>query len=1146
VIQPTNDRTTPELPDSATKGGKMGGTAFKASRELGLLRVPASWLLAFLLAAGGTPAFAQEQAPACAPVIARVVSLQGTVEVQRAGTANWLGIRRLDTSICAGDRLRTAPSSRAALFVQPETLVRVDQNTTITLQQSTDEISVEFSKDEVSHVARNAQSCGAGYFITRFPKRFRVTTPHLNAAVEGTEFMVESSCEASQVTVLEGRVLSQVAATQELRSLTAGQQVTAAPGTPTAFSTVIKPADAVQWVLRYPPLSDAGATGNRAGLARAEASLQAGRVDEALQEIGAALGSNPGDANALALRSIIQVAKNDQVAAMESARAAAAAEPGNYRGWLALSYAQQASFELEAALESAQRAQSLNVDSSLLYARVAELQLSLGNREAAERAARAAVNANPSESTAHTIMGYVNLAAIETKAARADFTTAIEGDSFNPMPRLGLGLAMIREGHLTQGREQLEIAVALDPRNSLLRSYVGKAYYEERTNKRGELASSQLDIAKTLDPNDPTPWLYEAIRLQSINRPVEAASALHESIALNDNRAVFRSRLLLDSDLAARNAGLGGVYRNLGFEQLALIQGYQSLRADPSDYTSHRLLADHYDSLPRHEIARVNELFKSQLLQPLNATPIPAQAGQASLFLSPTVGPSSVSFNEFTQLFTRDQLRIQASGVVGGNDTIGNDLTVAGIRNRFSFNLGQYHFETDGFRENNDSKQDVLNAYFQYALSGDTSALAELRTTKTEQGDLNLLFDPTTFDPSFRQDEDTDSLRLGIRHDLSNRSQLLGSILFQDADIETSFDPGFEFADEFQGYTTELQHIYRADGWNLVSGIRYIDLEQDTTQTVPGFVLDPPVEGSVTTTRSFAIKDVTGYAYADIELAAGFELTVGAGATSSQGRAFKADQVNPKFGITWQPSADITVRASAFRTLQPTSFSRSNIQPFLEPTEVTGFNQYFFGTEGEDVWRYGIAFDQQATANIAVGLELSSRNIETPIVFIGPPEESFVLETDEISGHGYIFWTPAIVANVALRAEYEYDEQDNEELPAFGSTIQIRTHRVPLGFRCYWPNGLGVDVVGTYVDQQGDFLVFIPDPPSVAEEAAGDAFWVFDASVSYRLPHRYGLVTLGARNLFDERFKFQDVDPANPRIFPERIVELNFIVDFVF
>ena len=70
--------------------------------------------------------------------------LQGSVELQRAGGKDWEPVKRLDTSLCAGDRLRTDALSRAALFVQPETFVRVDQNTTITLNQSNDEIEVEF------------------------------------------------------------------------------------------------------------------------------------------------------------------------------------------------------------------------------------------------------------------------------------------------------------------------------------------------------------------------------------------------------------------------------------------------------------------------------------------------------------------------------------------------------------------------------------------------------------------------------------------------------------------------------------------------------------------------------------------------------------------------------------------------------------------------------------------------------------------------------------------------------------------------------------------------------------------------------------------------------------------------------------------
>ena len=129
---------------------------------------------------------------------------------------------------------------------------------------------------------------------------------------------------------------------------------------------------------------------------------------------------------------------------------------------------------------------------------------------------------------------------------------------------------MIRSGDLDAGGREIEIAVALDPNNSLLRSYLGKAYFEE---KRDPLDAEQYAIAKELDPNDPTPWFYDAIRLQTENRPVEALRNLERSIELNDNRAVYRSRLLLDEDCATRGTSLARIYDDLGFEQLGLRRG---------------------------------------------------------------------------------------------------------------------------------------------------------------------------------------------------------------------------------------------------------------------------------------------------------------------------------------------------------------------------------------------------------------------------------------------------------------------------------------------------------------------------------------------------------------------------------------------
>ena len=41
--------------------------------------------------------------------------------------------------------------------------------------------------------------------------------------------------------------------------------------------------------------------------------------------------------------------------------------------------------------------------------------------------------------------------------------------------------------------------------------------------------------------------------------------------------------------------------------------------------------------------------------------------------------------------------------------------------------------------------------------------------------------------------------------------------------------------------------------------------------------------------------------------------------------------------------------------------------------------------------------------------------------------------------------------------------------------------------------------------------------------------------IYYRLPKRYGFVTVGATNLFDEKFNYFEVDVDNPHIQPGRV-----------
>ena len=555
---------------------KVGTVALQGSSR-GLLS-PLLLFFIFYTTMSGSPAQAADVLAACGSSVARVVSIQGNIEVLRSGSNDWTRVAKLDTLVCTGDRLRSGPQSRAALFVQPETLVRVDQNTSVTVSQTADETLVEFIQEDVVAVSASAHACGAGYFVTRFPRKFKVKTPQLNAAIEGTEFLVALRCESTDLSVFEGKVLATSAGANVFpsQSVVSGQTLSVGGSEPPAIKLLVKPADAVQWTLYYPPLTPADAVpvadcrdvaaDNRASclIARAERLLRAGRVDEAQANIGDALAVAPYSSDAKALSSIISLVKNDKVDALRLAKEAVDANLSSAPAWLALSYAQQADFKLEAALTSAKRASDLSPSSALALARVAELQLSLGWIRQAEKSAQQAVAANPDESRAHMILGFVHLAQIKVKGAGEDFERAIELDSTDPLSRLGLGLAIIRKGNLVEGREHIEIAVALDPTNSLIRSYVGKAYYEEDQPERGQLAAEQFNLARSYDRLDPTAWLYEAIRKQTQNRSVEALDDLQTSIELNDYRAIYRSRLLLDQDLADRGATLGRVFSEIG------------------------------------------------------------------------------------------------------------------------------------------------------------------------------------------------------------------------------------------------------------------------------------------------------------------------------------------------------------------------------------------------------------------------------------------------------------------------------------------------------------------------------------------------------------------------------------------------------
>ena len=1093
-------------------------------------------LLLLFLITSGIPAHAADDPAACRAPFARIVSIQGTIEVLRASQSHWSKVTRLDTPLCEGDRLRTGVLSRAALFIQPETLVRVDQNTSISVSQTKDDTLVEFTQEEVLPAAASAYSCGAGYFITRFPRKFRVNTPHLNAAVEGTEFLVAMRCEATELSVFEGKVLAEGAGANIFpsQSISSGQILTIGEGEPPAVRLLVKPKDAVQWVLYYPPLSDAAAEADLPSAEqcrslpkpldqtcltqRAEVHVRLGRVDEAQREVDEAVALDSGHGDANALRAIISIARNDKSGAIEAATAATKASQNSYRAWLALSYAQQASFKLDDSLVSARKAQALEPISSVTNARVAELLMSLGRIKEAEVAARAAVDANPIESRAHTVLGFVHLAQIKTKDARSEFLAAIERDSSDPLPRLGLGLSVIREGKLVEGREQLEIAVALDPTNSLLRSYVGKAYYEENRKERNQLAETQFELAKQLDPNDPTPWFYAAILKQAQSRPVEALKDLQQSIERNDDRAVYRSQLLLDEDKASRAIDLARTYRELGIEQRARLEAARSLSYDQGSVAAHKFLADVYASLPRHDIARQSENLQAQLRQPASFQSMQPDLTTADRFAQGILrdtGPTRPGLYEFNPLFVRNGFRFEANGITGENDTWGDQLTLSGLQDRLAFSLSQLAYNTDGFRTNNDLSKRLHNAFLQYDFSTATSMQLEARTFETKQGDPFLRFDPNLFF-SDRGELNGTYVRFGARQQLRPQTDVFASLIYVDATNPAEIPGVLGITQDFITQSAEIQINHHGSLANLAAGIGYYAEKKDVNTSFGFTAID-------------TINARNAYLYASIyEFAPGYTLQVGAsydyiGAEVGLTEA-PQEEFSPKLGVIWDITSRTTLRAAAFKVLK----RRLLTSQTLEPTQVGGFNQFFDDPEGTVSWHYGIGLDHKFSALTLTGIEVSNRDLK-------PPQGGTIDLWHEVNGRAYFHWLPTNWLATSLRYEYEKLDRDANSL---GPDLfaQTETQIIPLTITTLSHSGLSASITASYVEQKG---VFATAPFFSGIAPGSDAFWITDFAMTFRLPRRLGFISVEARNLFNEKFQFQETDVVHPQFARDRLLLLH-------
>lgn len=389
-----------------------------------------------------------------------------------------------------------------------------------------------------------------------------------------------------------------------------------------------------------------------------EAFLQlASRKPEKAEELlKRATETAPETTPAWSVLSLLSLVKGDKAAALIQATNGVKFAPDSAVSYIVLSYAHQAHFDMKQALAASELALKENENNILALVNRAQLLFGADYPDEAWDIIQKAWDMAPRSALVNNLRGYLLLARRQTQEAIFSFELASKLAPGLGEPHLGRALALMRQGDDKQAVEAISTAVLLEPRRSLFVSYWAKMLYQL---KRFDQALRMLELARQLDPQDPTPLLYQALILRDLNRPTEAIKALNKSIALNDNRAVYRSRFLLDRDLAVRNMDLALLYKQLGMPSWATAKATASLKKDYTNYSAHYFLASSLLESGERTIAGGSEELLSFIMKPANVN-------------------TFNSFNEYTSFFESPSLEGSLEFIGGNHDVAGGAVSLHG------------------------------------------------------------------------------------------------------------------------------------------------------------------------------------------------------------------------------------------------------------------------------------------------------------------------------------------------------------------------------------------------------------------------------------------------------------------------------------
>ena len=1125
--------------------------------------------LIFLMAMAGHPAAASAQPPAAPASQGKIVAATGHVEHTAAARELW-NPARLFQPLLVAERVRTLDASRASVLFIDETQVKLNAGAVLTIREvrrpGGSPTQLELSRGEGWFRTKNP---GSGLTIRTPTAAAAVRGTEINlrigASNETVLTVVEGSAEFSnpQGSILvnageEGTAVPGQAPTKRVilnpedavqwalyypaavawrdlpaaataGGLAAGFERLRAGDAPGALQTFTPAAGADAWArigasMAYLSAGDTvrardvlqtaeAVPPSAAGEYRAQLAsvlLATGDAAGARRELEAALAAEPTALRPLVVLSSIELHQNRADAAAAAADRALARHPQSVGALIAASEAAQARFDLGAARRHLDRA--LALDPSDVHALVNRARIRFGTddtrgaREDADRAAAVASN----DPQVRSLRGFISLAEGRVADARADFDAAAQADPQFGEPHLGLGLAYFRMGRVDEGLLEMLTATLLEPNVALYQSYLGKAYYQ--ANRFGE-GLAALDSAKRLDPRDPTPWLYSSFFLRDQNQQVAALEELRRAIALNDHRAVYRSRLLLDRDLATKNVSLAELYRQLGFEAWGAFEALNSLEVDLTNASAHLFLAETYLNLPDRNEAVSSELLQYFLYAPVNRN-------------------SFNSFAEYTALLEQPRRQLTVTSETGSRERAFGNINHRTGNERYAHVAFFQAARQSGTRL--DAGDDRMQGFYQgklalgrrsdlflnFSLVRDETGPAEnspqVFGLDTQAPVILRQFVPPANRTLTNRFSDTETT-LGVKHQWRQGSALTASVRYDDLEqrvtrptSSTSICRGFdlapfgattsgETANPFRSLDLQVQQATRLGRHQLIVGqqVLTVDKRQRCSE-----VLRIGSE-TLSVDDDASAEDSAQVTYLRDEIALARWLYASAGIAYQRldyrdiggDRTFDLDQWNPRVGVSARIAPSTWLRAAAFRHLTTNALGSS-----IAPPTVAGFviarNEFATARRTE----YNVSLEHSGTRAF-VAVHGFRRDTTVPQLFTNGV--AFVPEADASGTGGSVHLNWIAARRVTVFA-------DNQLVRLGAKAFDRYDNLARAGINVIHPRGVFVRLTGSHLTQR-----FVDTRIAGLPESS---FVLADLDVSYEFAAKRGLANVRVTNLFERQF----------------------------